>query len=303
MPSPPPTTAAAFTVHVNGERFDYDRSSVPSVSTTLAAFLRRGPPLLTGTKVGCGEGGCGACTVAVRYPFFGDHERVTVNACITPLLSLNGAEITTVEGITQQAAASACSSSKQKELAAAPQVLERLARLHASQCGFCTPGMAMSLHTLLHRAAHTTDADLRSQLLSAATLESVFDGNLCRCTGYRPLLDAAKSFALDLEDVYSHRTLQKEGAAPSGAATDDENENKKASATADGVASATRINPLHHDYYDPIVTSEASRVTSDTMTKAVECQQVPLQLKYPAHQRPGASELVTLKQLPTPSQG
>jgi hypothetical protein len=51
MPSPPPTTAAAFTVHVNGERFDYDRSSVPSVSTTLAAFLRRGPPLLTGTKV------------------------------------------------------------------------------------------------------------------------------------------------------------------------------------------------------------------------------------------------------------
>jgi hypothetical protein len=70
MSSPPPTTAAAFTVHVNGERFDYDRSSVPSVSTTLAAFLRRGPPLLTGTKVGCGEGGCGACTVAVRYPFF-----------------------------------------------------------------------------------------------------------------------------------------------------------------------------------------------------------------------------------------
>lgn len=141
---------------------------------TLLWFLRERLGL-TGTKLGCGEGGCGACTVTVSH-FDQSSKKVihrAVNACLAPLCSVDGCQVTTIEGI---------------GTAASPHPAQkRIAELHGSQCGFCTPGIVMSLYTTLARKTQPTLADI----------ESTFDGNLCRCTGYRPILDAAKTFACD----------------------------------------------------------------------------------------------------------
>ncbi|CAE8613875.1 unnamed protein product, partial [Polarella glacialis] len=141
---------------------------------TLLWFLRD-RLCLTGTKLGCGEGGCGACTVTVSHFDGGTQEVVhrSVNACLAPLCSVDGCAVTTVEGI---------GSSREPH-----PVQQRIAELHGSQCGYCTPGIVMSLYTALCRKPEPTLADL----------EESFDGNLCRCTGYRPILDAAKTFACD----------------------------------------------------------------------------------------------------------
>eukprot|EP00435_Cladocopium_sp_Y103_P059865 s424_g21.t1 len=139
---------------------------------TLLWFLRERLGL-TGTKLGCGEGGCGACTVTVAQ-FQGEtvvHR--AVNACLAPLCSVDGCHVTTVEGIG--------TSNKPHP------VQQRVAELHGSQCGFCTPGIVMSLYTTLCRTSKPTLSEI----------ESSFDGNLCRCTGYRPILDAAKTFVCD----------------------------------------------------------------------------------------------------------
>ncbi|XP_028281008.1 aldehyde oxidase 5 isoform X2 [Parambassis ranga] len=138
----------------------------------LLSFLRRKVGL-TGTKYGCGGGGCGACTVMVsRYDR--TQERVlhyTVNACLQPIVTLHGAAVVTVEGI---------GSTKTK----LHPVQERIAKAHGSQCGFCTPGMVMSMYTLLRNKPQPSMEDIREAL----------GGNLCRCTGYRPIIDGFKTF-------------------------------------------------------------------------------------------------------------
>ncbi|KAJ9077112.1 hypothetical protein DSO57_1019848 [Entomophthora muscae] len=130
----------------------------------------------TGTKLGCGEGGCGACTVVIATP---DGEtsthHLTANACLLPLCTLHGKQIITVEGI-------GCPSKPHA-------VQERLALGHGSQCGFCTPGIVMSMYGLLKMNKEPTIHDI----------EDSFEGNLCRCTGYRPILDSFKTFAADSE--------------------------------------------------------------------------------------------------------
>ena len=136
-------------------------------TTTLLDWLRE-HRALTGTKEGCNEGDCGACTVAVRWL---EGERLVtrpVNACIQLLPMLHGREIVTVEHL------------------AAPDgtlhpVQDAMASLHGSQCGFCTPGIVMSLW-----AAYRSEP--RPDLARACDLLA---GNLCRCTGYGPILDAA----------------------------------------------------------------------------------------------------------------
>ena len=128
---------------------------------------------LTGTKIGCNEGGCGACTVLVSY-FDAAHQRivsVSANACLRPLATLHGQHVTTVEGLGSPAH---------------PHKLQaRFSKLSASQCGFCTPGFVMSIYAQFARKPDS----------GAADMEACMDGNLCRCTGYRPILDVAKSFA------------------------------------------------------------------------------------------------------------
>ncbi|XP_067116672.1 aldehyde oxidase 5 [Osmerus mordax] len=144
----------------------------PDPEAVLLSFLRRKVGL-TGAKYGCGGGGCGACTVMVsRYDC--QQNKVlhdTVNACLQPICTLHGAAVVTVEGI---------GSTKTK----LHPVQERIAKAHGSQCGFCTPGMVMSMYTLLRNKPQPTMEDIREAL----------GGNLCRCTGYRPIIDGFKTF-------------------------------------------------------------------------------------------------------------
>jgi xanthine dehydrogenase/oxidase len=146
----------------------------PDPATLLVDFLRSPEVGLTGTKLVCGEGGCGACSVVVtRFdPNSGAPEHRPINSCLHPLCALDGAAVTTVEGI----------GSTRHGL---HPVQERIAHRNGSQCGFCTPGWVMSMVGLLSREP-TPDH---------RTIEDYFDGNLCRCTGFRPILDAMQSFA------------------------------------------------------------------------------------------------------------
>ena len=129
---------------------------------------------LTGTKEGCAEGDCGACTVVMgELDHLGGSGRVglkPINACIRPLPTLDGKAIFTVEGLT------AANGSLHP-------VQQALADGFGSQCGFCTPGFVMSLFALYKNTPQPT----RQQAIEALS------GNLCRCTGYRPILDAAQA--------------------------------------------------------------------------------------------------------------
>lgn len=121
---------------------------------------------------GCSEGGCGACTVVVSQ-FNHTTKKIyhaSVNACLAPLVSVDGKHVITVEGL---------GSSKKPH-----PIQQRMAVGNGSQCGFCTPGIVMSLYALLRNHPDPSQHDI----------EEAFDGNLCRCTGYRPILDAAQSF-------------------------------------------------------------------------------------------------------------
>lgn len=127
---------------------------------------------LTGTKEGCGEGECGACTVLID----GD----AVNACLVPAAHLDGAEVTTIEGV-----------SKAGEL---HPLQHAFAEHGAAQCGICTPGMVMAA---LAAPRPSTRAQARERLA----------GNLCRCTGYKAILRAV---------VASHGKASPKGTAKTG---------------------------------------------------------------------------------------
>ncbi|KAK6925645.1 Aldehyde oxidase/xanthine dehydrogenase, a/b hammerhead [Dillenia turbinata] len=151
---------------------------------TLLEYLR--DIGLTGTKLGCGEGGCGACTVMVSY-FDQTSKRCVhyaVNACLTPLYSVEGMHVITVEGI----------GSRRHGL---HPIQESLARSHGSQCGFCTPGFVMSVYALL-RSCQTPPSEEQ--------IEESLAGNLCRCTGYRPIVDAFRVFAKTDDTLYTDRS-------------------------------------------------------------------------------------------------
>jgi len=121
----------------------------------------------TGTKEGCNEGDCGACTVVVARLEGGRLVYRPVNACITFLGMLDGAEVITVEDLA--------------EGEALHPIQQAMVDHHGSQCGFCTPGIVMSLFALAKEDGAVTRERINDQLA----------GNLCRCTGYRPIIDAA----------------------------------------------------------------------------------------------------------------
>ncbi|KAL9059902.1 MAG: hypothetical protein Q9162_000972 [Coniocarpon cinnabarinum] len=153
--------------YLNGSRVVLDTAD-PAL--TLLEYVRSLG--LTGTKLGCAEGGCGACTVIVsqRNPTTARLYHASVNACLAPLVSVDGKHVITIEGI--------------GNVKNPHPAQERIALGNGSQCGFCTPGIVMSLYALLRNNAAPTGDEV----------EEAFDGNLCRCTGYRPILDAAHSF-------------------------------------------------------------------------------------------------------------
>ncbi|TYI10384.1 hypothetical protein ES332_A09G138300v1 [Gossypium tomentosum] len=150
---------------------------------TLLEYLRGKDIGLTGTKLGCGEGGCGACTVMISH-----YDRKTkkcthyaVNACLAPLYSVEGMHVITVEGVGNHKCG-------------LHPIQESLARSHGSQCGFCTPGFIMSLYALL-RSSETPPNEKQ--------IEESLAGNLCRCTGYRPIVDAFQVFSKTNKALYA----------------------------------------------------------------------------------------------------
>ena len=165
------TTVDELVFFVNGKKV-VEKNADPE--TTLLVYLRRKLGLC-GTKLGCGEGGCGACTVMIsKYDRLQNKiVHFSVNACLTPICSLHHVAVTTVEGI-----------GNTKKL---HPVQERIAKSHGSQCGFCTPGIVMSMYTLLRNKPEPTVEEI----------ENAFQGNLCRCTGYRPILQGFRTFAKD----------------------------------------------------------------------------------------------------------
>lgn len=148
----------------------------PDPSATLADYLYEIGS--TGTKVGCGQGGCGACTVMLSHahPVDGHPVHRAINACLKPLCSLDGTAVTTVEGL----------GNVHDGLDPAQHCI---AANNGTQCGFCTPGFAVNAHVLLRNNPECRQQDV----------EDSFGGNLCRCTGYRPILHGVRTLAADYD--------------------------------------------------------------------------------------------------------
>jgi aerobic-type carbon monoxide dehydrogenase small subunit (CoxS/CutS family) len=148
-------------VNINGRSYEGDVEP----RTLLSDFIRHGAGL-TGTKVGCEQGVCGACTVQL--------DGVAVRSCLTLAVQANGRTLRTVEGL------------------AADGVLHPLQRAFhdALQCGFCTPGFLMSMEAFLRERPDAGDDELREALA----------GNLCRCTGYLGIVEAVEKAAREVRE-------------------------------------------------------------------------------------------------------
>ncbi|KAM3962034.1 uncharacterized protein ACR2FA_003926 [Aphomia sociella] len=156
---------------VNGRKCSVN-TSIPR-SMSLNAYLRY-VLALPGTKAMCHEGGCGVCCVSVRARSHTTGNTITfaINSCLVLVFSCHGWEITTIEGLGNRRDGYS-------------DIQKRFTAFNATQCGFCTPGWIMNLHSL------------QNKHLTAAELEKSFGSNTCRCTGYRPILDVIKSYAVD----------------------------------------------------------------------------------------------------------
>ncbi|XP_025074447.1 xanthine dehydrogenase-like [Pogonomyrmex barbatus] len=158
----------------------------------------------------CHEGGCGACIVTAKIK----GEIMAVNSCLVPILICDGWDIYTIEGL-----------GNRRDGYHSIQIT--LAEKNGSQCGYCSPGMVMNLYSLV-----------KNKKLTMRQIENSFGGNICRCTGYRPILEAFKKFAsdappsvtkniCDIEELYENKACVKKGETCSGSCVDSQlfNEN------------------------------------------------------------------------------
>ncbi|MCC8391848.1 xanthine dehydrogenase small subunit [Paraburkholderia sp. MMS20-SJTR3] len=148
------------------------------VTRTVLQYLREDAHC-TGTKEGCAEGDCGACTVVIgERNAAGGVDFKAVNACIQFLPTLDGRALFTVEDL------------RQPDGSLHP-VQQAMVDCHGSQCGFCTPGFVMSMWALYEKHGHEHSCANRT-VPSRETISNALTGNLCRCTGYRPIVEAAE---------------------------------------------------------------------------------------------------------------
>ena len=157
-----PETTYRFTL--NGEPREV---SVPGMRRLLDVL--REDLGYTGTKEGCGEGECGACTVIV--------DGMVVDSCLVPVCQVDGSEVRTVEGQTEA------------QSAALNPLQQAFLEYGGAQCGICTPGMLMSAQAYLEDGGSADEEDIREAIA----------GNLCRCTGYTKIIDAIEAAALARE--------------------------------------------------------------------------------------------------------
>ena len=159
-----------ISVTVNGHLYE---QHVP-VRMLLSDFLRR-ELHLTGTHVGCEHGVCGCCTVLLNGE--------AVRSCLMLAVQADGMVLTTIEGM----------AGTNSELHPIQQAFQEK---HGLQCGFCTPGIIMSVHAMLHENASPSEEEIRHEL----------SGNLCRCTGYQNIVEAVKLAAERLRE--SHKEVK-----------------------------------------------------------------------------------------------
>ncbi|XP_011061244.1 PREDICTED: xanthine dehydrogenase/oxidase-like isoform X2 [Acromyrmex echinatior] len=170
--------------------------------TSLNVYIRDYAKL-RGTKAMCHEGGCGACIVAAEIK----GKTMAVNSCLVPILICDGWMIHTIEGV----------GNKRNGY---HSIQAALAGKNGSQCGYCSPGMVMNLYSLV-----------QDKKLTMQEIENSFGSNICRCTGYRPILDAFKGFASDaspqlakdirdIEEIYKIKTCPKNGMPCKGTCAD-----------------------------------------------------------------------------------
>ncbi len=149
----------------------------------LADYLRY-EKNLTGTKIVCAEGDCGACSVLRYFPHIEaeDNHYLPINSCITVVANLHGSSLVTVDAL------------KEKDELHVAQAA--MVKCHGSQCGFCTPGFVMALTGLVEEKICKKES-----VIDAQEAKNCITGNLCRCTGYQPIIDAAVS--MDLKKAQS----------------------------------------------------------------------------------------------------
>jgi aerobic carbon-monoxide dehydrogenase small subunit len=138
---------------VNGRKYEVLVEESDMLSTVIREKIG-----LTGTKVGCSQGSCGACTIIA--------DENPILSCITPAIRFEGKEITTIEGVSENGT---------------PSLLQELfVQKGAIQCGFCTPGMVLTTQDFIYHHPEASREDIKEAL----------SGNLCRCTGYKKIIDA-----------------------------------------------------------------------------------------------------------------
>ena len=141
----------------------------PNPNETILNYIRL-KLKKTGTKEGCAEGGCGACTIVVGELKKNNIIYKAINSCIAFTPSLEGKQLLVIEDL-------------MLKNGSLHPVQSAMVNYHGSQCGFCTPGFVMSLFSMYKNNSSYDEK----------TIEESISGNLCRCTGYRPIIDAAKS--------------------------------------------------------------------------------------------------------------
>lgn len=170
--------------YLNGERIEVRGEDTFMM---LADYLRVRRSL-TGTKIVCAEGDCGACSVLRYFPYLSASKKVvyeSINSCITTVAQMDGSSLITVDALA-------------KDEALTP-VQDCMVKSNGSQCGFCTPGFIIAMTGMIEKKSACGARDLK-----AKDAKNALTGNLCRCTGYQPIIDATLAV-----DVSKHEPLQK----------------------------------------------------------------------------------------------